>query len=152
MPENEPWYELALKVLGSITLFTGFFALIWNRTRKQAAVSISKTEGEIYKHIIENKLAEINITEVIEKKVEAEIEPLRNMLWNREIEHYEVKRELQERLMRVLDDKSKAERENEILHNESAIMQKELSSLRKQVEQMQKEIEILKKQQDEKKT
>jgi len=141
---NEMWWEVALKVLGSMTVCTAIFMAIYNRTRKQAKVTISKTESEVYKTIIENKLAEVNITEIIEKKVEYEIKPLKEMLWNREKEHYEVKREMQERLKNELDEKEILIKENEMLHGEIGLLRKEYNNLHLQFDNLKKEVDKLK--------
>ena len=141
---SEPWWEVALKVVGLISILSGIFLAFYNRTRKQAGVSISKTESEVYKTIIENKLAEVNITEIIEKKVEYEIKPLKEMLWNREKEHYEVKREMQERLKNELDEKEILIKENEMLHGEIGLLRKEYNNLHLQFDNLKKEVDKLK--------
>lgn len=141
---NQPWYNVALQVWGAIAL--GIPLLIWllNKGRKQAVANVSKTEGEVYKNIIETKLAEVNITEIIEKKVEHEIQPLKEMLWNREKEHYEVKSEMQKRLQNELQEKEILVRENNMLHDEIAEIRKEYSILQLQFGKLQKEVDKLK--------
>src|SRR5688500_6955216 len=141
---SNEWVRVALEIIGAMAIFVAIFLAFYNRTRKQATVGISKTEGEVYKTIIENKLAEVNITEIIEKKVEQEVKPLKDMLWNREIEHYEVKKEMQERLMKEMDEKKVVMRENELLHNDIAIIRKEHDALQIQFNSLKKEVEKLK--------
>lgn len=136
---SDSWIDLSLKIIGAMAIFVTIFLAIYNRTRKQATTFISKTEAEEYKAILENKLAEINITEVIEKKVEHEVKPLKEMLWNREIEHYEVKKEMQERLMRELEEKKVIMRENDLLRNELEIMHKDMNTLRKEIDLLKKQ-------------
>lgn len=141
---NQPWWNVALQVYGAIMLGLPLLLWILNKGRKQATANVSKTEGEVYKNIIETKLAEVNITEIIEKKVEHEIAPLKEMLWNREKEHYEVKRDMQQRLQNELQEKEILTRENTLLHDEIAEIRKEYNILQMQFGKLQKEVDKLK--------
>ncbi len=143
---NKTWWELALEGFGIIFITSGLILAIFNRSRKVAGVTISKTEGEIYKNILEKRLAELNITEIIEQKVESEIKPLKEMLWNRELEHFEVKKEMQERLMKELEEKKVVMRENSLLHNEVETIRKEHELQAIEIDKLKQEVEILKRQ------
>lgn len=141
---NQPWWNLALQVYGAIMLGLPLLLWILNKGKRQAAATVSKTEGEVYKDILERRLAEVNITEIIEKKVEEEIKPLKDMLWNREKEHYEVKKEMQERLTNELQEKEILIRENDLLHAEIGNIRQDYTNMQLQFNQLKKEIEKLK--------
>lgn len=141
MNQYVDWF---LRIFGAGSFISILFALLWNRSRKQASVGISKTEGEIYKDILERRLTELNIQEIIEKKVEHEVAPLKEMLWNREKEHYEVKSEMQKRLANELQEKEILIRENEMLHLEIGNIRQDYTNMQLQFNQIQKEVEQLK--------
>lgn len=133
-----------MQVYGAIMLGLPLLLWILNKGKRQAAATVSKTEGEVYKDILERRLAEVNITEIIEKKVEEEIKPLKDMLWNREKEHYEVKKEMQERLTNELQEKEILIRENDLLHAEIGNIRQDYTNMQLQFNQLKKEIEKLK--------
>lgn len=137
---QETWIDVALKVWGGLALAGGFIMWLFNRGRKQANVTISKTENEVYKTIIENKLAEVNITEIIEKKVEMEIKKFKDMLWDAQEEHYKVKLDMQERLLQKEKEKNEILREKTLIANEHAECQEQIDGLRDEVAKLKKQI------------
>lgn len=141
---NDSWFEVALKVLGGISLFGGFFALFWKRERKAAGATISKTEAEKYKQIIENKLADLNLADIIEQKVAHHLKEFKDILWEAQEEHYKVKLDLQERHIKALKEKNEVEQENEILKNELSEMREQHESCLRQIAELRKEVNKLK--------
>jgi succinate dehydrogenase/fumarate reductase flavoprotein subunit len=141
---NQPWYNVALQVYGAIML--GLPLLLWllNRGRKQANTAISKTEGEIYKHIIENRLAELNIQEIIDKKTEQIEQKYEAILMNVTKEHFETKLKLQEKLESILKEKVVVERENELLHKELSTIKLEHEAQQREIDKLKKEVAQLK--------
>src|SRR5689334_2866083 len=108
------WLSFALQILGGLSVLSGIVLFFLGKGRKQATVGISKTEAEVYKQLVENRLADLNLTEIIEKKVEHEVEKFKDMLWDAQKAHYEVKLEMQERQIKLLRERNEIEQENEL--------------------------------------
>lgn len=138
------WIELALKIIGVVSLMSAPVLWVLGRGRKQANVTISKSEGEVYKVMMENKLAEVHLNEIIDAKVEVSVTKFKNILWEAQKEHYEIKLEMQERLIKVLKEKNEVEQENQILKNELHEIREEYQTCLRQVEMLRKEVENLK--------
>src|SRR6476661_210609 len=96
------WLQFALQVLGGLSVLSGVAIFFLGKGRRQATAGISKTEAEVYKQLVENRLADLNLTDIIEKKVEHEVQKFKDMLWDAQKAHYEVKLEMQERQIRTL--------------------------------------------------
>lgn len=141
---KETWFDLALKILGGLSLITTPTLWFLNRGRKQANVSISKTEAEVYKNLVENKLADLNLSEIIETKVQHHIDKFKNLLWDAQEEHYKVKLDMQERMIRTLKEKNEVEQENAMLKNELTEMREEHQSCIRQIDDLRKEVNKLK--------
>lgn len=149
--------RLLVEILAAAVLI---FLAFWRKERAKADVEIkkgirevSKTEGEVYKTVVERQLVELKVNELIDARIVIIEEKYKNMLWNKEKEHYEVKLEMQQRLIESIKDKTEAVQENEILKNELEAIREQydqqgikIESQEKQIQRMQKEINELKKQ------
>lgn len=141
------WLSMALQVSGLLAIFIPVLLYFLNRGRKAANVGISKTEAEVYRTRAENILSELNINEIIEKKVKHEVDKFKEMLWDAQDTHYKVKLEIQERLIRALKDKKEMEQENEILKNELHEFREERGSLLQRIDTLEKEVAELQRKQ-----
>lgn len=95
---SEPWWEFALKIIGTIAVLTPVVLWVANRGRKQANLAVSKTETEIYKQLVEKKLSELNIADIIEKRVDDKVNEFKRILWDATQRHYYEKMELKAEL------------------------------------------------------
>lgn len=116
--------------------------ILWvvNKGRKKAITDISKTEAEVYKTLVENKLADLNLSDIIEQKVELAIKKFKDMLWDQQEEHYKVKLDMQDRLMSEVKEKQEILREKQLLANEHKDCQFQIDMLRKELEQIKKNL------------
>lgn len=144
---SENWFDVALKIIGIISLFSGVFIWVRGMGRKQASVTISKTEGEVYKNLVENKLADLNLSELIDTKVELAIKEFKDMLWEAQQEHFKIKLDMQEKLNRSLKEKNEILQENELLKNELVEIREEHQTCLRQIAGLRKEVDELRQQQ-----
>lgn len=142
---KQPWYALAAELTVSLGFLWGIAQYLLNKGRRQAKVSISKTEAEVIKNALENQLAGLNLTEVIESKVELAVKKFKDMLWEHQEEHFKIKLDMQEKMIRVLKEKNEVEQENDILKNELQEIREEYQACHREVTALRKEVAELRK-------
>jgi hypothetical protein len=142
---KQTWFALASEILVAMGLVWGVMQYILNRGRKQASVIISNTEAETYKKIVENKLADLNLSDIIETKVQYHLKQMKDMLWSAQEEHFKVKLDMQERLIKSLKEKNEVEQENDILKNELQEIREEYQACHREVTALRKEVAELRK-------
>jgi hypothetical protein len=128
------WLQLALMLWGGISLFLLAF---WNKTRKTAIIGISKTEQEVIKQQLENKLAETKIYDLIELKVKTEIEEFKKIVFDQQQEHYKIKLDMQSRLEREMKARLEVEKERDTLLEQHMNCEEEIKLLKKRVKELE---------------
>lgn len=139
------WFDWAARIWMAVTGGAALFALFWRKERKQANATISKTENENYKQVLENKIAERHISEIIEADRKITENKYKEQAWDQQKEHYEVKLDIQEKLIKTLKANNELEQENEILKNELQTIREEYQSCHREVEALRKEVAELRK-------
>jgi hypothetical protein len=141
----EPWYELALKIIGAIALLTPLLMWIFNRGSKKAGVDISKTEREADKLSIEKYLVELNVSEIIDKKAEVIENKYKDIIFSMQKEHFEIKKDMQGRLEKEMKIRIEAEQENEILKNELHLLRETSNDQSRKIAELTKKVNQLEK-------
>jgi translation elongation factor EF-1beta len=112
------WLKDALAISGGLGILWTIAMYFLNRGRRQASAGISKTERETGKIEIEKYLLELNVQKIIDEKVKLiEIE-YKDIIFNMQREHFQIKKDIQGRLEKEMKDRISAEEENVILKNE----------------------------------
>lgn len=142
---QEPWYELALKIIGAMALITPLVIWVAGRGRKKAGVDISKTEREADKLSIEKYLVELNVSEIIDRKAEVIENKYKDIIFSMQKEHFEIKKDMQGRLEKEMKIRIEAEQENEILKNELHLLRQTSDDQDRKIEELTKKVTQLEK-------
>lgn len=138
--ENNGWLVNFFAFTGLGTVMTILWTWVVRKVlyKREDNAALSKTEREAKKINVEQYLVELNVQEIINKKAEAIEDKYKEVIFNMQREHFEIKKDMQGRLEKEMKSRIEAEQENEILKNE-------LSILRDQVEDLSKKVKVLEK-------
>jgi hypothetical protein len=114
------WFTLASKALVVLAALWGIIQYFLNKGRKKAYADLSKTEREADKFKAEKYLVELNVNEIIEKKAQLIELKYKDVIFNMQNEHFEIKKDIQGRLEKEMKRRIEAEQENEILKKRAA--------------------------------
>lgn len=138
------WYSNASQIIVALVALWSIFQYFLNRGQKQANVAISKTEKESNKLQAEKYLVELNVNEIIEKKAQLIEDKYKDIIFNMQREHFEIKKDIQGRLEKEMKARIEAEQENEILKNELHLIKQKSEDQDKQIEHLASEVDKLK--------
>jgi hypothetical protein len=145
------WFATASQILVAGGALWAIIQYFLNKGRKRAIVDISKVERESGKFQAERYLVELNVSELIDKKAQIIEEKYKDIIFNMQREHFEIKKDIQGRLEKEMKARIEAEQENEILKNELNIIKeksedqdRKSADQDKQIKQLQKEVNELK--------
>lgn len=119
---NAAWLRDSLAILGALGVMWTIAVYFLNRGRKQATATLSKTEEEAGKTVVERYLVELNVNELIDRKALAIEEKYKDIIFSMQREHFEIKKDIQGRLEKEMKSRIEANQENEILKNELSLM------------------------------
>lgn len=142
---KETWFDDGLKLWGAICLALPVILWVINRGRAKANVDISRTEREANKFQAEKYLVELNVSDLIDKKAQAIEDKYKDILFNMQREHFEIKKDIQGRLEKEMKIRVEAEQENEILKNELQLIREKSEEQDRLLDQLRKEVDNLKK-------
>lgn len=115
-----------------------------NRSPRQATLNLSKTEREVEKNVVEKYLVELNVNELIKKEAHLIEEKYKDIIFNMQREHFEIKKDIQGRLEKEMKSRIEAEQENELLKNELHIIREKSDDQDRQIADLRKEVNKLK--------
>src|SRR6478752_2823728 len=92
------WLNTAERTLGVLAFAWVVLQYFLNKSRKQASANLSKTEREVEKHVVEKYLVELNVNELIKKEAKLIEDKYKDVIFNMQQEHYEIKLDMQGRL------------------------------------------------------
>lgn len=142
---KETWFDDGLKIWGALCLAIPVILWIVNRGKKKADVDISKTEREANKFQAEKYLVELNVSDLIDKKAAAIEEKYKDIIFNMQKEHFEIKKDYQGKMEKEMRARIEAEQENEILKNELQLIREKSDDQDRLLDQLRKEVDNLKK-------
>lgn len=144
---NNAWLWNAFTIFGVTAFFGGLATLLLRRIfyKKEDKISLSKIERESGKTVIERYLVELNVNELIEKKAEAIEEKYKDLIFNMQREHFEIKKDIQGRLEKEMKSRVEAEQENEILKNELHLIKQKSDDQDRKIDELSAMIKRLEK-------
>lgn len=138
------WYSNASQIIVALVALWSIFQYFLNRGQKQANVAISKTEKESNKLQAEKYLVELNVNELIDKKAQIIEDKYKDIIFNMQREHFEIKKDIQSRHEKEMKARIEAEQENEILKNELHLIKLKSEDQDRQIEHLASEVDKLK--------
>lgn len=141
--KDTAWFDVALRISGALALFGWLFTWLLNRKKNNAETS--KIERESNKSQAESYLFKLNVDEIIDKKAQLIELKYKDVIFNMQNEHFEIKKDIQGRLEKEMKRRIEAEQENEILKNELHMIKEKSDAQDEQIEILRNEINELKK-------
>jgi hypothetical protein len=144
--ESNAWIVTAFAITGLSTVLglIGTWAVRKLLYKREDNASVSKIERESKKINVEQYLVELNVQEIINKKAEAIEDKYKDVIFNMQREHFEIKKDIQGRLEKEMKARIEAEQENEILKNELNIIKEKSEDQDKQIDELRREVNKLK--------
>jgi hypothetical protein len=144
--ESNMWIVTAFAITGITTVLglIGTWAVRKIFYKREDNAALSKIERESKKINVEQYLVELNVQEIINKKAEAIEDKYKDVIFNMQREHFEIKKDIQGRLEKEMKARIEAEQENEILKNELNIIKEKSEDQDKHIEELRKEVNKLK--------
>jgi hypothetical protein len=139
------WFALGSQILVSLGVIWAIVQYFLNRGRKRANVDISRVERESGKFQAERYLVELNVSELIDKKAQIIEEKYKDIIFNMQKEHFEIKKDMQGRLEKEMKIRIEAEQENEILKNELALIREQSDNQDVKIAELTRKVKELEK-------